>query len=710
MTASVTERVRMEAGRLFEEYRQEDLPETGKPPSAMNLRYQKYFIRFLEEKYEGRMVFSADLMNEYKDWLLEGKNRLGMDHSVEWIVQNFVRLRLFFKWLAARGELKRNPLEAFEEGRMRESLKAFQECRRRDRMVLKIGTLSGDEVAAEFLKQIREYVQERYYEEIKALLHELKAWCAFNRKALTEVRREDLKPLIHEWFRKEIRSSLRLTDKGVLGRCYGVRYFFKWLYDAGYTRENRFQEYREPQFMELIREARKEEEGERKLKERQYSVREILKAYNKHLKASYAGYGQYRKMYRYFTDFLRYVLDKGSGLYRADEGLIEEYKAYLFEYEYRPGQGYTGWVQAERVEGVKRFYDWFTENRYTANHPLKSYGVRRYAASLEGRERIKTDREIWKRKQIPEEFRGIYERMMELEKTKRWSAGTQARHEKGYRSFLMWLEKRGVRDIREADEGILDDYQIYLCGLREEGMTSLLIRENMVAVKNLFRYLARTMEMPRDISLFMELPKREQGLPTCGMTNREAIKLMDQVKTGQKHRIRNRAILETLYSTGARVNELRHIRFGDVDFGYGYVRINEAKGGLNRQRVVPIGKAALESIREYLNHSGRRYEKNDFLFLSERGVKMSKSNILNIIKTCALKGGLKRRIVTHSFRVTCATEMLRNRADIKYVQQQLGHVSIQTTEKYLRLMPGDLKKVHEKCHPRERNEKLSKPY
>ena len=89
---------------------------------------------------------------------------------------------------------------------------------------------------------------------------------------------------------------------------------------------------------------------------------------------------------------------------------------------------------------------------------------------------------------------------------------------------------------------------------------------------------------------------------------------------------------------------------------------------------------------------------------------MSKSNILNIIKTCALKAGLKRRIVTHSFRVTCATEMLRNRADIKYVQQQLGHVSIQTTEKYLRLMPGDLKKVHEKCHPRERNEKLSKPY
>ena len=73
----------MEAGRLFEEYKQEDLPETGKPPSAMNLRYQKYFIRFLEEKYEGRMVFSADLMNEYNDWLLEGKNRLRMDHRVE---------------------------------------------------------------------------------------------------------------------------------------------------------------------------------------------------------------------------------------------------------------------------------------------------------------------------------------------------------------------------------------------------------------------------------------------------------------------------------------------------------------------------------------------------------------------------------------------------------------------------------------------------
>ena len=137
------------------------------------------------------------------------------------------------------------------------------------------------------------------------------------------------------------------------------------------------------------------------------------------------------------------------------------------------------------------------------------------------------------------------------------------------------------------------------------------------------------------------------------------------------------------------------------------VRIDEPKGGKGFERVIPIGKTACFWTRRYIHEVRQKDARPDslHLFINKKGDVYTGSTIKNILRKYHLKSGLrKKRIVTHSFRVSCATEMLKRGADIKIVQEQLGHRSIQSTEKYLRLVPTDLKKAHLKYHPRDHKE------
>lgn len=153
-----------------------------------------------------------------------------------------------------------------------------------------------------------------------------------------------------------------------------------------------------------------------------------------------------------------------------------------------------------------------------------------------------------------------------------------------------------------------------------------------------------------------------------------------------------------------RASELCHLKEEDIDFAQGLVRINFPKGGRPQQRIVPIGRIALQCVNLYLNQA-RHYFLNghpDILFLSKTGKQIDPDALREVIKGYTFKAGIRKNITTHSFRVTCATEMLKNKADIRYVQQQLGHKKITSTQVYTRLAPVDLKSVHQKTHPRER--------
>jgi integrase/recombinase XerD len=249
------------------------------------------------------------------------------------------------------------------------------------------------------------------------------------------------------------------------------------------------------------------------------------------------------------------------------------------------------------------------------------------------------------------------------------------------------------------------DYQTFLNQWRDrEGnlMSPSRIIHHLSGLKHLLRYLGQYGLLTKDLSLVVKYPKSTRGLPTAGMTHKEVITLIEKPGYYNERSIRDRTLLELFYSSGARLNEITQLKLKHINLSSGMIRIDTPKGGKEYERVIPIGKKAREWIDNYLRKVRKKYAtpQSTHLFINAKGNPYSTSYIGKIIKNYLSKKELKQKIVTHSFRVSCATEMLRKGANVKVVQEQLGHRSIQSTERYLRLVPGDLKKAHTKYHPR----------
>ena len=154
-----------------------------------------------------------------------------------------------------------------------------------------------------------------------------------------------------------------------------------------------------------------------------------------------------------------------------------------------------------------------------------------------------------------------------------------------------------------------------------------------------------------------------------------------------------------------RNNELCSLNIDDVDHHNEMIRINAPKGGAKYQRVIPVGKVALEHLVKYIKVARPQIENGDpkALFLSFMGHRLQTEAILNVVKKWVDECSFRKKVTPHSFRVTCATMMLKNGADIRFVQEQLGHKRITSTQVYTRLAPMDLKSIHRKCHPREKS-------
>jgi integrase/recombinase XerD len=153
-----------------------------------------------------------------------------------------------------------------------------------------------------------------------------------------------------------------------------------------------------------------------------------------------------------------------------------------------------------------------------------------------------------------------------------------------------------------------------------------------------------------------------------------------------------------------RRGELKNLLLQDVDYTDGLLRINSGKG--NKDRVVPIGKIACRYLENYIKAvrpSFIRHPYNNHLFLSLRGNRFSHNALTDMVKSYARKAKIKKNISPHTFRHTCATLMLRNKANVRHIQELLGHASLDTTQVYTSVSIADLKEVHSKCHPREKD-------
>jgi len=225
------------------------------------------------------------------------------------------------------------------------------------------------------------------------------------------------------------------------------------------------------------------------------------------------------------------------------------------------------------------------------------------------------------------------------------------------------------------------------------------------AVKRLFEFLEASNVIFINPAESIQEPQRQKSLPRDVPDPKEMGKLLDQPNLGLMTGIRDRAVLEVFYSTGIRLEELCGLTVFDADLQGGMLRVNNGKGG--KDRVVPMGRHAVKSVREYITKVRpkltKKNRKTRHLFVNRYGTPISGQVVSIMIRGYVRQAGLKKKITAHSLRHAFATSLVKNGADITAVQKMLGHVDLKTTQQYIRSLGLSIKAVHKKTHPRERD-------
>jgi integrase/recombinase XerD len=244
-----------------------------------------------------------------------------------------------------------------------------------------------------------------------------------------------------------------------------------------------------------------------------------------------------------------------------------------------------------------------------------------------------------------------------------------------------------------------DTITSFIISEKKRGLSIKSITRAIVAIRMLYRFLLSEGKLRKNPFTIIDSPRLWKKLPEV-ISIKKIDNLLSAPDTKTKLGMRNKAILELLYATGARVSEVAVIQMDWINLEYGYVK---CKGKGSKERIVPLGGKAIEAIQTYLT-AVRPKIKNSYesacLFLSKTGKPLRRENIWVIVKNCALKAGIHEHISPHKLRHSFATHLLENGADLRSVQEMLGHVNISTTQIYTHVSKQHLKNVHQQFHPR----------
>lgn len=241
-----------------------------------------------------------------------------------------------------------------------------------------------------------------------------------------------------------------------------------------------------------------------------------------------------------------------------------------------------------------------------------------------------------------------------------------------------------------------EDLSQFLESQQESGISKRSQARAVSALRTFYKFLELEGHIKENPTERIGLPKISQYIPVV-LSPEEVEKIISSVDLSDPLGHRNKAILETLYSCGLRVSELVELRISDLFLDDSFVRVT-GKG--NKQRLVPIGEPAKEAILHYLKQTSRLFAREDILFLNRRGKKLSRVMVFNIVKTHAAKAGITKNISPHTFRHSFASHLVENGADLRAVQQMLGHESILTTEIYTHIDTQKWEREILSHHPR----------
>ena len=289
-----------------------------------------------------------------------------------------------------------------------------------------------------------------------------------------------------------------------------------------------------------------------------------------------------------------------------------------------------------------------------------------------------------------------YQSYIQLEKS--LSSNTVEAYLHDVKMFVQFLEASG-QDL-QPKEVTLDHLQAFLKWVTELGMTARTQARVSSGMKSFYKYLQLEDLVSKDPTELLEAPKIGRKLPVV-MSIKEIESLINAIDLSKPEGERNKAILETLYGCGLRVTELIELKISALHFKEGFIRI-VGKG--DKERLVPIGKTAQKQITIYMDSVRQlqtiKHGNEDILFLNRRGSKLSRVMIFTIIKELKEKAGIRKNISPHTFRHSFATHLVEGGADLRAVQDMLGHESITTTEIYTHLDREYLRSTIIQHHPR----------
>jgi len=262
--------------------------------------------------------------------------------------------------------------------------------------------------------------------------------------------------------------------------------------------------------------------------------------------------------------------------------------------------------------------------------------------------------------------------------------------------FLLFLQKKGVNSWEEVNGEVI---LIYLAKLRKNKVASATLSRRISSLRSFFQFLTAEKRININPVANLKTPKTEKKLPQV-LSLQEIDILLSQPDLSKPQGLRDKAILEVLYSTGLRISELTLLNLDSINLEDGYLR---CFGKGSRERILPLGELACQALKDYLEKGRLKLLKNareEALFINRQGKRLTRQGCWKIIKFYAKKAGFTKDITPHTLRHSFATHLLENGADLRVVQELLGHLDITTTQLYTHLTTKHLRQVYDKAHPR----------
>ncbi|NLY80622.1 MAG: site-specific tyrosine recombinase XerD [Lysinibacillus sp.] len=299
---------------------------------------------------------------------------------------------------------------------------------------------------------------------------------------------------------------------------------------------------------------------------------------------------------------------------------------------------------------------------------------------------------------MKESQEAVHDYLHFLQVERQLSANTIASYRRDLESYINHLHT--VQEIHHLNEVDRTKILLYLETLRAEGKSSRTIARHISSIRSFHQFLLRDKVTSHDPTVHLEMPQIEKRLPNV-LSIAEVEALIQAPDKSKAQGIRDVAMIELLYGTGMRISECIGLNLDDIHLTMGFVRIF-GKGG--KERIVPLGKSALEACENYLRNARYelqgKYPKSEAFFINRRGKRLTRQGCWKLLKQHALAANIKKEMTPHTLRHSFATHLIENGADLRAVQEMLGHADISTTQIYTHISKTRLSEVYKQFHPR----------